>query len=191
MSEQYFEEEEFESRFNGRTITRVLQQATPHWPLLVGFLVTIATVALVDAVFTYLSKLIIDDAIVPGDEQALVRYLAIYGVLIVVQSIGIFFFIYLTAGLGERIRYDLRKRLFNHLQELSFSYFDRTPIGWIMSRVTSDTQRIGELVIGFVGRLPRKVRQRYGCQRDAEQTEGKLHEAIRVIQQADLSDPEK
>ena len=32
MSEQYFEEEEFESDFNGRTVVRVLQQATPHWP---------------------------------------------------------------------------------------------------------------------------------------------------------------
>ena len=146
MSEQYFEEEEFESRFNGRTITRVLQQATPHWPMLVGFLLATVAVALVDAVFTYLSKLIIDEAIVPGDEAALVRYLAIYGVLILVQAVGIFLFIYFTATLGERIRYDLRKRLFNHLQELSFSYFDRTPVGWIISRVTSDTERIAELV---------------------------------------------
>ena len=146
MSEQYFEEEEFESRFSGRTITRVLQQATPHWPMLVGFLLATVAVALVDAVFTYLSKLIIDEAIVPGDEAALVRYLAIYGVLILVQAVGIFLFIYFTATLGERIRYDLRKRLFNHLQELSFSYFDRTPVGWIISRVTSDTERIAELV---------------------------------------------
>ena len=146
MSENYFEEEEFESQFNGRTILRILQQATPHWPLLAGFLVTIITVALVDAVFTYLSKLIIDNAIVPGDEEALVRYLAIYGVLILVQATGVFLFIYFTGILGERIRYDLRKKLFNHLQELSFSYFDRTPVGWIISRVTSDTERIAELV---------------------------------------------
>jgi ATP-binding cassette, subfamily B, bacterial len=44
------------------------------------------------------------------------------------------------------VRYDLRKKLFNHLQDLSFSYFDRTPVGWIMARVTSDTERIAELV---------------------------------------------
>jgi ATP-binding cassette subfamily B protein len=36
--------------------------------------------------------------------------------------------------------------MFNHLQELSFSYFDRTPVGWIMSRVTSDSDRVAELV---------------------------------------------
>ena len=38
MSEQYFEEEEFESQFNGQTVLRILKQATPHWPMLVGFL---------------------------------------------------------------------------------------------------------------------------------------------------------
>ena len=131
MSEQFFEEEEFQSEFNGRTVVRVLQQAMPHWPMLVGFLFTTVAVALVDGVFTYLSKLIIDEAIVPANEEALVRYLALYGVLILVQSGSIFVFIYLTAGLGERIRYELRKKLFTHLQELSFSYFDRTPVGWI------------------------------------------------------------
>ena len=44
------------------------------------------------------------------------------------------------------MQYDLRKRMFNHLQELSFSYFSRTPVGWIMSRVTSDSERIAQLV---------------------------------------------
>ncbi len=146
MSEEYLEEEEFESDFNGQTVLRILKQATPHWPYLVGFLLTITGVALVDGLFTYLSKLIIDDAIVPGDEAALVRYLTMYGGLVVVQAVGVFLFIYLTGILGERIRYDLRKTLFNHLQDLSFSYFDRTPVGWIISRVTSDTERIAELV---------------------------------------------
>jgi ATP-binding cassette subfamily B protein len=44
------------------------------------------------------------------------------------------------------VQYDLRKKMFNHLQDLSFSYFDRTPVGWIMSRVTSDSERIAQLV---------------------------------------------
>jgi ATP-binding cassette, subfamily B, bacterial len=48
--------------------------------------------------------------------------------------------------LGERIRYDLRQKMFNHLQNLSLSYYSRTPVGWIMSRVTSDSERVSELV---------------------------------------------
>ncbi len=146
MTDTYFEEEEFETQFNGRTVLRILQQALPHWPLLVGFLLMITAVALLDGIFTYLSKQIIDNAIIVEDQQALIDYLSIYAVLMVVQAAAVFGFIYTTGVLGERIRYDLRKRAFDHLQKLSFSYFDKTPLGWIMSRVTSDTERIAELV---------------------------------------------
>jgi ATP-binding cassette, subfamily B, bacterial len=62
-------------------------------------------------------------------------------------SLGsVFAFIYLAGVLGERIRYDLRRKMFNHLQDLSLSYYSRTPVGWIMSRVTSDSERVSELV---------------------------------------------
>src|SRR6185369_17225853 len=53
---------------------------------------------------------------------------------------------YLAGVLGQRVQYDLRQKMFEHLQRLSFSYFDRTPVGWIMSRVTSDSDRIADLV---------------------------------------------
>ncbi|MEM7032116.1 MAG: ABC transporter ATP-binding protein, partial [Chloroflexota bacterium] len=77
--------------------------------------------------------------------------IGLYALLMVLLAVGVFGFIYITALLGEKVRYDLRKRLFNHLQSLSFSYFDRTPLGWIMSRVTSDTEKIADLVTwGFL-----------------------------------------
>jgi ATP-binding cassette subfamily B protein len=141
-----FEEEEFTTQFNGRTLLRILGLTKPHWPWVVGFLVSIAAVSALDSYFTFLSKRMIDEGILAGDKQVLTRIVLTYGSLIVVQAIGALGFIYLAGVLGERIRYDLRKRLFEHLQDLSFSYFDRTPVGWIMSRVTSDTDRIAELV---------------------------------------------
>ncbi|MCL4871162.1 MAG: ABC transporter ATP-binding protein/permease [Anaerolineae bacterium] len=146
MEDAQFEEEEFETQFNGRTVWRVLQQALPYWPRLVGFLSLITLVALLDSVFTYLSKRIIDEGILAQDAAALQSILTTYGLLIFVQAAGVFGFIYLTASLGERIRYDLRQKVFNHLQTLSLTYFNKTPVGWIISRVTSDTERIAELV---------------------------------------------
>jgi len=146
MSQFEFEEEEFSTQFNGRTVLRILAQARPHWPWLVGFLVTIALVSWQDSYFTFLGKRIVDEGILAGDRETLVRLVATYGALILVQAAGVFAFIFLCGILGERIRYDLRKEMFEHLQELSFSYFDRTPVGWIMSRVTSDSNRMAELV---------------------------------------------
>ena len=146
MSEHEFHEEEFSTQFNGRTLLRVLEQVKPYWPKLLGFLLLITLVSALDSYFTFLSKRIIDEGILAQDREALIRIVTIYASLIVVQALGVFGFIYLTGILGERVRYDLRRKLFNHLQDLSLSYFNRTPVGWIMSRVTSDTDRIAELV---------------------------------------------
>ena len=146
MSEEYFEEEDFQTKFTGKTFRRILGLTKPHWKWVVGFLIAIAAVSGLDSFFTYLSKRIIDEGIVAGNKEALISILTIYGSLLIVQALFVFFFIYLAGVLGERIRYDLRRALFNHLQKLSLSYYSRTPVGWIMSRVTSDTERVADLV---------------------------------------------
>ncbi len=141
-----FEEEEFTTEFNGEVILRILRQVKPYWHWMVGFLLMIAATSVMDSVFTYLGKLITDEGILAGDQARLTQLLTFYGILAVLQALTVFGFIYLTGMLGQRVRYDMRRKLFNHLQSLSFSYFDRTPVGWIMSRVTSDSSRIAELV---------------------------------------------
>lgn len=146
MSEEYFEEEDFTSQVNGRTLVRTAKQGLKHWPMMLGFLVSIALVSVVDSYFTFLSKRIIDEGILAGDTEALIRIVLQYGVFIVIQAALVLGFIYFAGVLGERVQYDLRRRMVNHLQNLSLSYFNRMPVGWIMSRVTSDSRRVGELV---------------------------------------------
>ncbi|CAG0927381.1 putative ABC transporter ATP-binding protein [Thermoflexales bacterium] len=141
-----FEEEEFSTQFNGQTILRILAQTRPHWKWVIGFLVTVTLVAGLDAYFTFLRKQLIDQGIAPGDTAALAQIGVIYALMIVLQATGVFTFIYLAGVLGERVRYDLRKKMFEHLQDLSLKYYSKTPVGWIMSRVTSDSVRIAELV---------------------------------------------
>ena len=146
-----FEEEEFTTGFNGRTLLRILGQIKPHWKWVVGFLVLITWVSAMDSYFTFLSKRMVDEGIVAHDRVALTQIILLYGILILVQACAVFGFIYLVGILGERVRYDLRQKMFNHLQDLSLSYFSRTPVGWIMSRLTSDSDRVAELVTwGFL-----------------------------------------
>jgi ATP-binding cassette subfamily B protein len=147
VANQYeLEEEEFTTEVNSRTLQRIFIQTKPYWRMLVGFVLLIAVAAFLDSLFTYMSKLLIDQGIVARDRGAVTRIITIYGSLIVVQAATVFGFIYMTGLLGERIRYDLRKQMFTHLQKLSLSYYNRTPVGWIMSRITSDTDRLAELV---------------------------------------------
>jgi ATP-binding cassette subfamily B protein len=116
----------------------------PVW--LFGFMFLIALVAIQDGVFNFLKKQFIDLGVAPRDTAALAGVVAGYGALAVWQAVCVFGFIYFAGRLAERIQYDLRKQMFDHLQNLSFSYFDRTPVGWIMARVTSDSGRIADLV---------------------------------------------
>ncbi|HEY4720800.1 MAG TPA: ABC transporter transmembrane domain-containing protein, partial [Anaerolineae bacterium] len=147
MADEYeFEEEEFTTQFNGQTLRRILAQTRPYWKWVTGFLAGVAFVVVVDAYFTYLRKQIIDQGISAGDAAALTQIAVIYAGMILFQAAGVFGFIYLAGILGERIQYDLRKQMFNHLQALSLTYFSKTPVGWIMSRVTSDSVRISELI---------------------------------------------
>ena len=151
MSDQYFEEEEFTTQFTGKTTLRIALLARPHWLWVLGFILMITLVAALDSYFTFLSSQIIDKAILGDNVAALRDILTRYGALILVQAAGVFGFIYLAGILGERIRYDLRKSMFIHLQDLSLSYYNVTPVGWIMSRVTSDSERVAELVTwGFL-----------------------------------------
>ncbi len=145
-ADQYFEEEEFEASVNGKTLVRILGLTKPHWRWVIGFILSIALVSVLDSVFTFVSKQIIDVGIIPGDKPALYKFLTIYGLLGIVQGAGAFGFIYLAGVLGERIRYDLSQKMFEHLQSLSLSYFSKTPVGWIISRVTSDAMRVADLV---------------------------------------------
>jgi ATP-binding cassette subfamily B protein len=146
MTDNYFEEEEFTTEFNGQTVLRILAQTRSHWHWMLGFLATIIIVSILDGYFTFLGKRIVDEGIIAGNRQALIHIVTTYGALILIQAVNVFGFIYLAGVLGERVRYDLRKKLFNNLQDLSLSYYSRTPVGWIMSRVTSDTERVADLI---------------------------------------------
>src|SRR5512138_1919616 len=118
MSDYQFEEEDFQAQLSGRTLRRMFTLALPHKGWLIGFVVLIAVVAAQDGVFNYLKKQIIDAGITPGDTAALARILGIYALVALTQAAGVFGFIYLAGILGERIQYDLRKAMFNHLQNL-------------------------------------------------------------------------
>ena len=147
MSDQeHFEEEEFQTQFNGQTVVRIIKQGLVHWPLMLGYLLCIALVAVLDSYFTFLSKRIIDEGILAGNAEVLVGIIVQYVAFIVVQAVLVYGFITCAARLGERVQYDLRQKMFNRLQDLSLSYFSRTPVGWLMSRLTSDVGRVGELV---------------------------------------------
>ena len=148
MSEDLIEleEEEYTSQLTGPVFWRIVGLLKPHAWRVVGFLVTIALTSIGDAYFTYLNKQMVDQGMALGDKEVIIHLATIYGSLILVQAGTVFTFIYLAGVLGERIQYDLRRMLFNHLQELSLSYYAQNAVGRLIARVTSDTGRVADLM---------------------------------------------
>src|SRR3990170_652521 len=140
------EEEEFTSQMTAPVFRRIVRLLEPHWKWVLGFLITIAVTSALDAYFTYLNKQFIDQGIVLHDGARVINLATIYGGFILIQAGAVLAFIYLAGVLGERIQYDLRKMLFDHLQELSLSYYAQNAVGRLMARVTSDTGRVSDLM---------------------------------------------
>jgi ATP-binding cassette subfamily B protein len=146
MAEIELEEDEYTSQITGKTVGRIFGLTKDHWRWVAGFWVMIAFTSILDAIFTYLNKGIIDQGIIAQSQQALMRILTLYGGLILVQSVCVFSFIFLAGILGERIQFDLRRSMFNHLQALSLAFYSQTSVGRLMARVTSDSGRVSDLV---------------------------------------------
>jgi ATP-binding cassette subfamily B protein len=127
------------------TILRILKLTRPHWKLFAGFTLAIMFTAFLDSLGTYITKLIIDDGILADNLEKVIYYCKLYGIVYLTNSISFFIFIYCAGRLGEWIQYDLREKLFNHIQELSFSFFDKSSTGWLLSRITSDTEKMADL----------------------------------------------
>ena len=146
MSDFSTAEEVFTTGFNGKTVLRMFGAVRPYWKRMILFLVMVASVAVGDGLFTYLNKRLIDEAITAHDTAKLLSIGMFFAAIIILQACCVFAMIFFAGTLGERVQYDLRKKMFDHLQTLSFSYYDRTPVGWIMARLTSDSGRIAGLI---------------------------------------------
>jgi len=141
-----FEEEEHTSQLTGGTFKRILGLVSPYKRWIIGFLVAIIFTASLDAFFTYINKEMIDLGIAQKNFSILLKYASYYFGLQLTQAISVFIFIYFAGILGERIQYDLRKTVFNHLQDLSLSYYSQNAVGRLMARVTSDSGRVSNLM---------------------------------------------
>ena len=148
MSDEFIEleEEEYTSNITGPVFNRIVGLMTPHKGWVTSFFIAIALTSITDAYLTYINKGFVDTGISLKDTSALMHLARIYGTIILFQAITVFTFVYLAGVLGERIQYDLRKAMFNHLQELSLSYYSQNAVGRLIARVTSDSGRVADLM---------------------------------------------
>ncbi|HUG02639.1 MAG TPA: ABC transporter ATP-binding protein [Longimicrobiales bacterium] len=139
------EEEALGKAYDARLMRRLISYLRPHWGKVTLAIIMLMVGAALELVGPWLTKVALDRAI-PEADVGLLGLLAVAFVGSLLVSFGLEFAqTLLTTWLGQSVMYDLRKQLFGHLQRLHVQYFDRNPVGRLITRVTNDVEVLNEL----------------------------------------------
>jgi ATP-binding cassette subfamily B protein len=134
--------------FDRRLIARLWQTARPHRRLVVAGTLLFPVVAAVELLQPWLLKVAIDEHILRADWAGLARiagfYVATLAALYALRAVES----YLMHLTGQRVMHDLRAALFEHLLVLEARFFDRHPVGRLMTRVLNDVEAVNDAFTG-------------------------------------------
>ena len=156
---EYQQEEVMTKPFDIKIMKRLLTYAKPYWLYIFIAAVGILLVTASNLLRPYLVQKAIDNYI---NNPNIPKVEAINGV----THIGIFYLIIITVAFiinygqiyliqytGQKIIFNLRQQIFEHLQSLSLSFFDKNPVGRLVTRVTNDTDTLNELYTSVIANL--------------------------------------
>jgi ATP-binding cassette subfamily B protein len=152
-----FDEEAVGKAYDHRLMRRLLAYLRPYGGQVALALLVVVLDVVVQLAGPYLTKEAIDHGIRAGDLGTLDRVAVLYlAVLLIGFGLG-YLETQIMQRVGQHIMYDLRLKLFQHLQQLPLRYFDRNPVGRVMTRLTNDVDVLNELftsgVIAIFGDL--------------------------------------
>lgn len=141
-----YEEKEYTKSFDKNIWKQLFPYLKPYSGLLCVILLLNIGVAACDIVMPLFQRSAIDQFIQAGTLEGIGAFAAIYTVVVLLQTAGVVLFARRSMKVDMRLGRDLKRACFVHLQTLSFSYYNVTPVGYVLARVMSDTNRISGLV---------------------------------------------
>ncbi|MCK5032687.1 MAG: ABC transporter ATP-binding protein [Calditrichia bacterium] len=153
--------------YDSTLMKRLLSYAKPYKKLMfLGISLTLLS-SFLQLAGPLLTKMAIDDYIRVNDIQGLYLILILYVIVLMLVFITQYLQIYITQYFGQKLMYDIRSKVFSHIQSLSLRFFDKNPVGRLMTRVTSDIESLNQmftqgivtifgdifLLIGIIGTL--------------------------------------
>ena len=132
--------------FDGRLLRRIVRYLAPYkWWVLVAFVLT-AGASFLGPLRPRLVQEAIDGYIVPGDLEGLQGIILLLVGALVGEGIFSLMQGYLTQWIGQHAIYDLRTKVFRHIQRQPLRFFDRTPVGRLITRTTSDVEALSDVL---------------------------------------------
>jgi ATP-binding cassette subfamily B protein len=142
----YFEEEEYsESKFDFDIWKKIFSYMKPFRKHLVLGIIFVIILALTDVIYPQINRYAITMA-QNGDITKLPYFVGFYVIMMIVIGSMVYGFIMQAGQIQQKLSYTLRKKAYTNLMRLEFSYYDQTPVGWIMARMTSDSRNLSDIL---------------------------------------------
>ncbi len=118
----------------------------PYRSTVVGLGALAVGIAVLETLYPLLTRHVVDETAARGRDAPIITYALVYLALTAVFSLCVFGFINFAAKIKSHVSHDIRRDGFENLQRLSFSFYDRSSVGWLMSRMTSDCERLSNIL---------------------------------------------
>ncbi|MGR3178852.1 MAG: ABC transporter ATP-binding protein [Candidatus Anammoxibacter sp.] len=141
----FLEDEIVGKAYDSKLIKRLLTYLKPYKTKVILSIITLMVISCLQLVGPYLTKIVIDNHIRVGDWSGINQLGLIYVVVLFVIFVLQYLQVYIMRLVGQNVMYDLRSRLFAHVQKMSLSFFDRNPVGRLMTRIVNDVEVLNEL----------------------------------------------
>ena len=139
------EEEVLGKAYDAGLMRRLLEYLRPYWRQVLVALAAILSSSVLQLAQPYLMKVAIDDYIAVRNLQGLEMLAAVYVAVLVAGFALEYIQTWTLQMTGQRIMFDMRMQIYGHLQRLDVQYYDRNPVGRLMTRVTTDVDVLNEL----------------------------------------------
>ncbi len=130
--------------YDARMVRRLARWVRPYRGLVALTLLLLAAVSAAQLAQPYLLKLAIDGYIVQRKAAGLMLPASLFLIALIAEFVLGFFQLYVLEKTGQNVVFDLRQAVFAHLQRLPSAFFDRNPVGRLMTRLTSDVESLNE-----------------------------------------------
>jgi ATP-binding cassette, subfamily B, multidrug efflux pump len=141
----FHEEEVLGKAYDARLMRRLLAYLRPHKWYVAGALLALVGDAVAQLAPPYLVKIAIDRYIAQGDLAGLNNIALVYLAVLVASFSLEYAQTYMMQMIGQRIMFDMRMQIYSYLQRLDLAFYDRNPVGRLMTRVTTDVDVINDL----------------------------------------------
>ena len=131
--------------YDSRRMRRLLGYLRPHRHSVVLALAAIVGHSMMQLTYPYLTKVAIDQHILTGDLTGLNQIVLLFLAILLASFLLEYLETYTMQMMGQRIMYDLRTQIYSHLQALDVQFYDRNPVGRLMTRVTTDVDALNDL----------------------------------------------